>query len=347
MYKKRVDALVRAMREKGLDSFLVTDETNVAYLSGFEGEDSTLLITRNERFFITDSRYMEEAKEAVRSFSMELVKASNYEIIERLIKKSRLKKIGFESMNLPYEVVSRLKGMIGGVKFAPFKNLIEGFRIIKDAGEIRSIKNSVRLTRYVLHKILKLVKPGASEKFLSAKIETEFIDNGARPSFIPIAAAGKNSSKPHASPTDARIGRDSFVMIDLGCKLNKYNSDLTRMVALGRVKDRFKKIYSIVRDAQRRALDKIRPGERISSLDLAAREYIEEKGFGKCFGHSLGHGVGMAVHEGPAISRINHDTLKPGMVFTIEPAIYIPGFGGARLEDMVLVTDRGFEILTR
>lgn len=347
MYKKRIGALEEAMRKKRLDSFLVTDETNVSYLSGFEGRDSTLLFTTKERYFITDSRYIEDAKDVVRSFDIELVEASNYETLERLIKKSRLRRIGFESMNLPYEVACRLKGALGSSKLIPFKNLIEIFRSIKDGGEIRLIKDSIRLTKYVLNKILKLVRPGASEKFLSYRIEIEFIKAGAQPSFVPIVASGKNSSRPHARPTGARLTLNSFVMIDIGCNLNKYNSDLTRIVISGRVKDKFKRIYAIVRDAQRMALDNIRPGARISEVDLAAREYIKDQGFGRYFGHSLGHGVGMAVHEEPAISRTNYDTLKPGMVFTVEPAIYIPGFGGARLEDMVLVTDKGFEILTR
>lgn len=346
-YKKRIAALEGEIRKRSLDSFLVTDETNVSYLSGFEGRDSTLLFTPRERYFITDSRYIEDAKDAVRSFSLELVEASNYETLERLIKKSRLKKIGFESMNLPYEVVNRLKLLIGKAKFMPFKNLIETLRSVKDRTEIELIKNSIRLTKRVLDNVLKLIKPGISERSLSDRIEIEFIKNGARPSFRPIVAAGKNSSRPHARPEDVKLAPNSFVMVDIGCKLRGYNSDLTRMVILGRVKETFKKIYDIVRSAQRAALDNIRPGSRISEIDLAAREYIQEHGFGRYFGHSLGHGVGMEIHEEPTISKANHDTLKTGMVFTVEPAIYIPKFGGARLEDMVLVTDDGCEVLTR
>ena len=181
-YKKRIAALEEEIRKRGLDSFLVTNETNVSYFSGFEGRDSTLLFTPRERYFITDSRYIEDAKDAVRSFSLELVESSNYETLERLIKKSHLKKIGFESMNLPYEVVNRLKLLIGKAKFMPFKNLIGAFRSVKDHTEIELIRNSIRLTKRVLDNVLKLIKPEISEKSLSDRIEIEFIKNGARPS---------------------------------------------------------------------------------------------------------------------------------------------------------------------
>ena len=346
-YNKRVRLLEGAIRNFKLDSFLVTNETNVSYVSGFRGHDSILLIVPGEKFFITDSRYVEQAREELEGFEVKLVASSTYTTIEELVGKLRLKRVGFESMNLPYEVATRLKDLLGKAELLPAKNIVENVRAIKDRGEVEKIRDSISLTKNVLDKIMSLIRPGLSEQYLSRTVELEFIKQGARPGFEPIVAAGANSSKPHAIPTDAKIADDSFVMIDIGCNLNGYNSDLTRMALLGKAKDKFKKIYNIVRTAKELAIEKIRPGVKISEIDIAARRYIQKNGFGKYFGHSLGHGVGMEVHEQPTISKVSKGILSPGMVFTIEPAIYIPKFGGVRIEDMVLVTDKGSEVLSR
>jgi len=191
------------------------------------------------------------------------------------------------------------------------------------------------------------LRPGATEEALARQAEIEFLKNGARPAFDPIVASGENSSKPHATPGHARLRKDSFVMIDMGCRLGGYCSDMTRTVILGAMKERFAAIYPVVRAAQKKAMEKVKPGARISEVDFAARGYIHSKGFGKYFGHSTGHGVGMDIHEQPAVSRTNGGLLKKGMVMTIEPAIYLPGFGGVRIEDMVLVTAKGCELLTQ
>jgi len=346
-YNNRARLLEGEIKRLKLDSFLVTNETNVSYLSGFRGHDSILLIAPGEKFFITDSRYVEQAKEELEGFEVKLVASSTYKTIEELVGKRRLKRIGFESMNLPYEVATKLKDLLGKTELLPVKNIVENIRAIKDRAEVGKIRDSISLTKGILDKIMAFIKPGLPEKHLSRVIELEFIKRGARPGFEPIVAAGANSSKPHAIPTDAKITNDSFVMIDIGCNLDGYNSDLTRMALLGKAKDKFKKIYNIVRTAKELAIGKIRPGAKISEIDLAARRYIQNNGFGKYFGHSLGHGVGMEVHEQPTISKVSEGALSPGMVFTVEPAIYIPKFGGVRIEDMVLVTDRGCEVLSR
>lgn len=346
-YKKRQGSLKNELEPKGLDAFLVTNETNVTYLSGFKGNDSTILFTPRGKFFITDSRYLEEAKETVRGFEIVLVDISTYQTLERLMARCRPKKIGFESMNLPYEVAARLRALIGRVKFVPMADIIEGIRSVKDKEELGHIKKSVKVCKEVLKETLKGLKAGVSEKFLCTKVESAFMERGARTAFDPIIAFGKNSSKPHARSSDARLSRNSHMMIDLGCKLEGYCSDLTRIVFRGRVKKRILEICNIAREAQEKAIAAIRPGARFSQVDLAARNHIRKKGFGKYFGHSVGHGIGMEVHEKPSVSPRNEDMLRPGMVFTVEPAIYIPGLGGVRVEDMVLVKDKGCEILTR
>jgi Xaa-Pro aminopeptidase len=343
----RLKKLRLELKKLGLGSFLVTSETNVRYLSGFMGGDSFILVTPDSQFFLTDSRYAEEAKDSVSGFTIVEVVTSTYDVISGIVKKNRIKKIGFESRNLPYDIAGRLAGYVRPARFVPVKKAIEDLRTVKDAGEIEAIKRSVKVTKDVLKKAAGRIHPGISELSLSEYIECEFIKRGARIAFETIVASGRNCSKPHAHATEGRITTNDAVMLDMGCRFGLYNSDITRMFLIGSVKNKIKEIYGIVSAAQSAAIEKIKPGVKISDIDLAGRGYIERKGYGKFFGHSLGHGVGMDVHEDPGISRRNSGILKSGMVFTVEPAIYLPGFGGVRIEDMVLVTDRGCEILTR
>jgi len=345
--QRRLALLKKGLKKIALDSLLITDRTNVAYLSGFSGHDSMLMITLDENFFITDSRYIEEAKNSLKGFCVKLVEVSTYDTIAGIIKAKRLKKIGFETMDLPYGVASRLYKLIKTARLFPVKDMVEDIRSVKDPVEIALIKDSVRLNKRVLDMTAERVVPGLSERSLAEFIESAFIDEGARSAFEPIVASGENTSKPHAIPTDAMIKNNSFVMIDMGAKLNGYCSDITRMITLGTIKNKLKKVYNIVRVAQEKAIKIIRPGVRISDIDAAGRGYIMDKGFGKYFGHSLGHGIGMSVHEKPTVSRTDEGCVEAGMVFTVEPAIYIPGFGGVRIENMVLVTKNGCEVLTR
>jgi len=346
-YRARLKKLKLELKKISIDSLLVSDETNVTYLSGFEGNDSALVITPDSQFFLTDSRYTEEAKDSAKEFAVVEVRSSTYDTIGEIARKDSLKKLGFESMNLPFGVAENLRHQIGRTKLVPSKNIVEKIRAIKDQEEIARIKSSISVAKAVLKNLIETIRPGVSELSLSDRVECEFIKRGARVSFQTIIACGKNCSKPHAHPTCDRVAKDDCLMIDIGCKLNLYNSDMTRIVLLGRVKDKIKEMYQIVSTAQKKAIDKIAPGRKISEIDSAGRSYIAEKGYGKFFGHSLGHGIGLDVHEEPSVSERNSGRLKQGMVFTVEPAIYLPKFGGVRIEDMVLVTDRGCEILTR
>lgn len=346
-YRKRLKRLRDGFKDRSIESLLVTNESNVTYLSGFTGSDSLLFITPCSQFFLTDSRYVQEAKNSVNGFTIAEVSSSTYETIGSIARKNGIKRIGFESMNLPYEVVKNLKRYVGSSKLLPVKNVVERLRAVKDEEEITRINRAIQAAKNVLKKIIKDVAPGASERFLSGSVECAFIKIGARAAFQTIVACGKNSSKPHAHPTDDRIAKNDAVMIDIGCRLDSYNSDMTRMALIGKVKDKIKEIYAIVKIAEEKALEKIKPGRKISEVDSAGRQYIIDKGYGKFFGHSMGHGIGLDVHEEPNISGKNNDILKPGMVFTVEPAVYIPNLGGVRIEDMALVTNTGYEILTR
>jgi Xaa-Pro aminopeptidase len=345
-YKKRISALRDAFESIGLDSFFVTSNVNVSYLSGFKGQDSMLLVCRDKSYFITDSRYIEEASRTLKGFEVALVDKAIYDTVKDIVRSSRLKKMGFESMDMPYGAAHKLKGELKPFGFSGVSGLIKGMRAIKDADEIALIKKSAALVNDIFKKIEPQIRPGVSEESLARAIEISFIGKGAKAGFDPIIARGHNASKPHALPSSDKISKDDMVMVDIGCTLEGYNSDMTRMVIRGRAKDKLKKIYTIVKDAQRKAIEKISPGARIADVDNAARAHIAEEGYGKYFGHATGHGIGLEVHEEPTISGVSEGVLRRGMVFTVEPAIYLPGVGGVRIEDMVLVTDNGCEILT-
>jgi len=346
-YRRRLALLKDELKAKALDSILITNRTNVAYLSGFQGHDGVALVTLGEDFFITDSRYIEEARDALDGFCVKLVETSICDTVSEIISKKRLKRAGFEAMDLPYGVATRLHKAVKSAKLLPCKDIVEKLRAVKDAEEIVLIRNSIRVNKRVFESVIGKVKPGVSEISLARTIEAAFFDEGAKSAFEPIVASGKNASKPHAIPTDAAIRDNSFVMIDMGARLDGYCSDLTRMITLGRVTGKFKEIYNIVRTAQEAAIKAVRPGVMVREIDAAGRSHIASKGFGKYFGHSIGHGIGLDVHEKPTVSGMNDSVALPGMVFTIEPAIYIPKFGGVRIEDIVLVTDKGCEVLTK
>ncbi len=343
---RRYALLKDELKKRNLDSFLVTKGVNVSYLSGFRGHDAAILAARGRQYLIADSRYLEEAKDTVKGFEIVLSKRSLYETINEIAREERLKRLGFESMDLPYAVGRGLKTYAGRSELVPVKSLVEGLRTTKDAGEVALIKNSMRLTEKVFGRILQSIRTGVSERALAAEITLNFIRSGARCGFDPIVAIDSNSSKPHSTPGYRRVAKNSYLMIDMGCALDGYNSDLTRIVAKGKLTPRIAKIYDIVRDAQAMAIAAIKPDVKIAKIDSIARTYIKNKGFGEYFGHALGHGVGLEVHERPSVSPLAEGALSPGMVFTIEPAIYIPKVGGIRIEDMVLVTKDGCEVLS-
>ncbi len=345
-FKGRIQRLIKKLDEKSLDSFLVTTDKNVAYLTGFRGEDSILLLTRKKVFFLTDSRYLEEARRNIEGCEITLVRGSTYDTIQDIAAKARLKKLGFESMNLHYEVYKRLKTMLKKTRLAGLQDMVEAMREIKDRQEIEAIKRAAKLTSSICKEFFKSIEFGRTEADLASRLKIAFIEKGASAAFDPIVASDGNAALPHAIPGSDKIKKDCVFMADLGARLNGYNSDMTRTTLFGKVSAKAKKIYDIVKRAQELAIKAVAPGVKASSIDSAARGYIESKGFGRFFGHSVGHGVGLDVHEWPSISGHSHALLREGMVFTVEPAIYIPSLLGVRLEDMVLVTRGGCEVIT-
>ena len=343
----RINKVRRSLKRLKIEALLVSNPSNIFYLSGFSSHDSVLLVTLDGNYIITDFRFEQEAKKSAVGFEVTSGRGNLYQKIARLIKRLSAKRIGFESGHLTVKRRDLLTSLITG-KLLPVSGLIEGLRVIKYPDEIKSIKTSARITKKVLKRIIKEVKNNRTEKDIAAKIDFLLRKEGAdKSSFDTIVASGENASMPHAKPQNKKIRSGEAVVLDFGARRDGYSSDLTRTLFVGKISKHLYVIYSIVAAAQKRAISRIRPGIKISEIDKAARDYITKKDFGNYFGHATGHSVGIDVHELPNINSKNHTTLKEGMVITIEPGIYMPGIGGVRIEDMVLVNKSGHEVLTR
>ncbi|NQU74332.1 MAG: aminopeptidase P family protein [Candidatus Omnitrophica bacterium] len=340
----KITKLKAIIKKKRLDAFLVTDPHNVYYMSGFKSTDAALLITKRDNFLITDFRYKEDAQE-ISDFKPCLVNGHFKDTLKQVLKESEARQVGFED-TLPYAKANLLKEALKAekIRIVPVSDLIEGLRLFKDDTEIKKIKATATIAKKALAALK--IRRGATEKEIAQELDCLIRLFGAdAPAFPTIVASGKNSSRPHAAVTNKTVRKNEPVLIDFGVNLNMYNCDLTRVFILGKM-NALSDIYVICREAQQRAIEMIRPGISAKDVDKAARDYITTKGFGKSFGHALGHGIGLSVHELPQISLKGHEVLKPNMVFTVEPGIYIEKVGGIRIEDMVLVTKKGCEVLT-
>jgi len=356
------------LKQENLDALIISSSPNISYLTGFISRDSLFLISRRGNTYITDSRYIEEAKNNLQgATAIKKINGSIFKIIADTCKGLNIKRIGFEGRYLPFDEYKKIKEELnkprhqlvyskvdfpnwcGGkdLELISTHGLIEELRQIKRVGELKKIKKAVKITIDALTFIKGFILPGRKEIEVAAELERFIRHKGACGSaFNIIVASGPNSSFPHHLTSQRKIKNNEPVLIDIGVDYLGYKSDLTRVFFLGTITSAVRRIYGIVLGAQDRAIRKIKPGININKIDAAARQYITQKGYGGFFGHSLGHGIGLEVHEEPRISAKEKGILKPGMLFTIEPAIYLPERFGIRIEDMVLVTDNGCEVLS-
>ncbi|MGO9311445.1 MAG: M24 family metallopeptidase [Syntrophobacteraceae bacterium] len=358
-FSERLESFRSLMQQQDLDAFLVAVPENRYYLSGFEAEDllltessGCLLITGMEKYLLTDSRYEEAARQEARDFKLAIYSTGLKQLLPDLLLELKTERLGVEAHFLTLkkfkEVEEALSKARPTAKIVATEDLVERLRIIKDDTEIEKILKSIRLTEKALHAVWNALAPGKTEREMAWLIEKTIRENGGQAvSFPPIVAAGRNAALPHAVPTDRRIENGETVILDLGSKLDGYCSDMTRTWISGAPGPKLKEIYKIVREAQLAAQDKIRAGIDSAVVDSAARDLIGDAGYGDKFGHGLGHGVGLAVHEKPGLRKVDPTQLEENMVVTVEPGIYLPGFGGVRLENMVRVTRTGCELLTR
>lgn len=306
--------------------------------------------SRGMPYLFTDFRYQLQAEAEAKGFRVVLYNRGLAGLLKNILAKLKIKRLGFESCYLSHDAASHLGETLGrqGVTLEPLKDVVEGLRAIKTADEIGRIRRAVALNEEVFQEVYAGLKPGVTEKQLALEIETTMRRKGAEgPCFETIVAAGPNGALPHAVPTDRPLTKGDVVVIDMGLRLDGYCSDMTRTVVLGRPDQQTTELFRLVRRAQRAAIDLVRDGVLARDADRAARSIIEKAGYGRHFGHGLGHGVGLAVHEAPSLNRRSRKKLKTGMVVTVEPGIYLPGWGGIRLENMVVVGEENCEILNQ
>jgi len=346
---KKLKAVYSWLKLEGLDGLLVTSDANISYITDYLSRDSWLLLSKKKNTFLTDSRYTQEAKNNLSSnFKVEQVNGKMFACLAKIAKSLKLRNLGFEDKHLSYATYQILREKAGNNTYLiPTRGCIESLREVKNLPEIEKIREATEITVKTLEFAQKIICPGKTELEIVGELERFIRYEGATDSsFDIIAASGPNSSYPHHKPSSRVIKKNEHVLIDIGVDYLGYKSDLTRVFFLGKINVLARKIYNIVLTAQRNAIAKIKPGIKISDIDLAAREYITKNNFGRFFGHNLGHGVGLEIHEAPNLSPIEDKKLKEGMIFTVEPAIYLPGKFGIRIEDMVLVTKKGCVVLS-
>jgi Xaa-Pro aminopeptidase len=348
LYDERRVAL---MKEVDADAFLVanlegSDAATLRYLTGFTGEGA-LLVTREGGLLLTDSRYTEQAGREVPRLPVGPVTGEYPQAVAAALKERSLKRVAFASRRLSHYWVLRLRGR-RAFRLVALEDPVMALRSIKGEAEIEKIRRAASVAEAALADLFETIRIGMTERKIALDLEWRMRERGAEgPAFELIVAAGENSALPHYRPGERKIAEADLLLFDIGAQVDGYCSDLTRVVAVGRVPARAKELYDLVLRANRAGVEAVAPGASARDVDAAARAVIADAGHGDRFGHGLGHGVGLEVHEGPHVSPRSDETLQVGMVTTIEPGVYLPGFGGVRIEDLVAVRKGGRELLTR
>ncbi|PYI55070.1 M24 family metallopeptidase [Paenibacillus flagellatus] len=348
MHQTRLARLRDLMRERGLEALFVTGSHNRAYMSGFVGSAGYLLITQDKAYLLADFRYVTQAAEQAPAFEIVEHKPKVMETVKELLKGLGIGKLGFEQQHVTYASYASYAADLGDIALVPAEPLVELLRMVKDETELAIMREAAELADKTFAHVLTTLKPGITENDVALTIEFFMRQHGATSvSFDTIVASGERSALPHGRASDRVLRSGEFVKLDFGAYYKGYCSDITRTVMLGRPTDRHRDIYQIVLEAQLHTLDGIRPGMTGKEADALARDVIKRHGYGDHFGHGTGHGLGMEVHEAPRLSTQADTVLKPGMTVTVEPGIYLPGFGGVRIEDDVVVTESGVQRLTQ
>jgi Xaa-Pro aminopeptidase len=345
--ESRIQALRAELEAAGLEAMLVASSFNRRYLSGFTGTSGALLFTPRGQYLLTDFRYMTQAPAQATDYTVVEHAPDMMETVGTLLAEAGVKKLGFEERHVSYADWSAWSKALAPVELVPVEGLAEKLRVKKDAGEIAVIEEAAKLADAAYAHILHFVRPGVTELDLAAELESFMRKNGATgPAFDTIVASGERSAMPHGVASGRKLQPGEFVTFDFGAYFQGYCSDLTRTIVVGEPTDRHREIYAIVLEAQEHALANLKPGMTGREADALTRDVIARYGYGEFFGHGTGHGIGLEIHEAPRLSQRSDTVLVPGMVVTVEPGIYIPGFGGVRIEDDVVVTDTGIRVLT-
>ncbi|MCS7013563.1 MAG: Xaa-Pro peptidase family protein [Chloroherpetonaceae bacterium] len=340
-YTAKLDALRQKLRQFDLDAWLLTDLSNIAWLTGFRGSNATVLLTDESAWLFTDGRYAEQVKIEVKNAEpvitpdgvLEELKSGKYPVSGR---------VGFQADKLPFATVEKLCTELPHLTFVPHSGVFDELLAVKSSDELEKIKAAVAITDKVFEKLLEIISPKVTERDIAAEISYWNKKFGAeRDAFEPIVASGSRAALPHARASHHFIENHSLVVIDMGCVVDGYCSDQTRTVAVGKISAEARRAYHTVLEAHLLGIHSARVGMQAKELDAIVRQFLSERGYGEAFSHSLGHSIGMQVHEVPTIGRKSEMRLPKGAVFTIEPGVYVPHQFGVRIEDMVYLTDEG------
>jgi Xaa-Pro aminopeptidase len=338
--------LQERIAERDVPAVLVSELTNVQWLSGFSGSSGYVIVTPKDALFISDSRYTVQAKEEVKGMPSKTfaspVDAS--EFLAQNLQEMGINKVGFEAKNVTYDTYTTWSKKLEPLELVGVKDLIEPLRLVKSPEEIEAIRAACALADKCFDHVLRLLRPGTVEYDIQLEIEFFFRRNGAGLAFEPIVVSGARSARPHGHASEKKLERGDFVTLDFGAKLNDYNSDITRTVVIEEATERHREIYNRVLQAQLASIDMMKPGVRARDVDAHAREVLGD--LAQYFGHGLGHGLGRSVHDLAGMGSRSETVLEAGQVWTVEPGVYIEGFGGVRIEDDVVVTENGVDILT-
>ncbi|WP_252502968.1 Xaa-Pro peptidase family protein [Sporosarcina sp. Marseille-Q4943] len=342
----KLSKLREALKEHGLDALLVTNPNNRRYMTGFTGSAGVAIISAEDAVFITDFRYTEQAATQVQGFRIVKHEKTIIEEVANQVDQMKIKTLGFEKDNVSFGTYELYNDKVDA-ELKAVSGIVEKLRLVKSADEIEVLKQAAKIADDAFSHICTFIKPGVTELEVSNELEMFMRKQGAASSsFDIIVASGERGALPHGVASEKVIQSGEMVTLDFGALYNGYISDITRTVAVGEPSEKMKEIYEVTLAAQELALEKIKPGMTGIEADAIARDYIKSKGYGDAFGHSTGHGIGLEVHEGPALSFRSEAVLMPNMAVTVEPGIYLPGIGGVRIEDDILITEDGNVRLT-
>lgn len=347
--QRRLTAVRDVMSKRRLDGLLITSRTDQFYLTRFNGEDGMVLVSPRQVSLLSDFRFAEVACQDAPWARFVMRKKGHADELARIARRRKMSRIGFVADRISVAQLATLRKALRptGTRLVQVPNVTAGLRIKKDATELAVVREAIQIAEGSFRALRRWIRVGQTELELAARLNYEMGRRGASgPSFPTIVAEGPNSALPHAEPGRRTVKRGSAVLFDWGARCGGYCSDLTRVVFVGRIPPRFRRLYEIVLEAQQRGIRAVRAGQAVRTVDGAARSYIAKCGYGKQFGHALGHGLGLDVHEPPSLTARSSASLEPGTVVTVEPGIYVPGLGGVRIEDDVWVTDDGCEVLS-
>ena len=341
----RIAKLRRLLEERSIGALLVTQRENVRYLSGFTGSAGSMLVAQGRPVLVTDFRYAEQARAEAPGTLILIQRKDHSSAVREAADRLGAAQVWFDESSMTLDRVKALRKQ--NLRLKGVRDPVAELRLQKDAAELARIRMAIRRAEEAFRELSPFIRPGVTERELGLRLEMLMREKGARrAAFDIIVASGRNGARPHASVTDRRLRRGDLVTFDFGAEANGYYSDITRTVCIGPPTPRQRSIHDLVLRAQQNALSAIKPGTLCADVDRQARTVIEQAGHGRHFGHATGHGIGLMVHEGPSLSALSKERIRKGMVVTVEPGVYLTGWGGVRIEDIVLVTEKGCQILT-